>query len=75
MPVIVVIGTPPIPAAVLGLDGGVIPVITGVLPRNDNVFPRIAQRPNVVGIDPRHAPLDAGCRAVQPIRRSGVVGQ
>ena len=49
MPVVVVIGSGPIPAAVLAFQCSMGPAITRILPTNDNALTSEAGRPHFVG--------------------------
>jgi hypothetical protein len=59
MPGIGVVSLEPIPAAVLALDGRVIPLVAGVLPANDHPLPGIAGCPYLGSADFLNIPQNA----------------
>ncbi len=56
VPVVVMVGSRAVPAAVLVFDGRVFPFVAGILSAHDHTDAGVAQAPHVVGIDFGQAP-------------------
>src|SRR5690606_9441174 len=60
VPVVVVLGTAAVPAAITVLQGSMIPPVTGVLAGDHHALTTVSLRPGCRCVDAGNAPLDTG---------------